>query len=235
MLPLHPKKPTPAAWLALALIVALMFGCKPDVSREDVDSEKGNAKVEPDDPIPFGYKCSWLAIKSVKSDEIVSALGLVDTRQCNWKQGVGAAYKGDVFVSPPIRGWTLVVSFSLPDLEDMKREDRLIRLVKALSSRFDEVQYFGTHRVVEYHGWIRAKRGEIVRCYAYLGERGETLRDIGKRTKEENDLGLIYGESKFPSEQDVMSLAGAWSVNPTALHEFKLAKSTGQLGSFPKS
>lgn len=106
--------------------------------------------------------------------------------------------------------------------------------MRELGKKFIELQYFGTHRVVEYHGWLRMTKGEIVRQYAFLGERGETLRDDGKRTDEETELGLIYNDSKFPNEQNVMRLAAAWSIDPSSLDELKLDKSVGYLGSLPQ-
>jgi hypothetical protein len=190
--------------------------------------------VEPDSPVPFGYKCAWLAIKTEDSQAVAQALGLQNGRKCGWREGIAAAYNGEVFVTPPVKGWVLAVSFALPEISEKTRPDQLSPLVKTLGKNFVEVQYFGTHRVVEYHGWLRATKGEIVRRYAYLGERGETLCDEGERTEEETKLGLIYNESKFPDEQHVMKLAGAWSIDPTSLDELKLEKSVGYLGSFPK-
>jgi len=190
--------------------------------------------VEPDSPIPFGYKCAWLAIKTDDSQDVVQALGLLNVRKCGWQKGIEAAYNGEVFVSPPIKGWVLAVSFSLPEILDKTRPDQLSPLVKTLGKKFAEFQYFGTHRVVEYHGWLRATKGEIVRRYAYLGERGETLCDEGKRSDEETQLGLIFNESRLPGEECVMQLAGAWSIDPTRLDELKLEKSVGYLGSLSK-
>jgi hypothetical protein len=190
--------------------------------------------VEPDSPVPFGYKCAWLAIKTEDPQAVVEALGIQNVRKTGWHNGVAAAYNGAVFVTPAIKGWVLAASFSLPEIADKTRPDHLSLLVKWLSKKFPDVQYFGTHRVVEYHGWLRATKGEIVRRYAFLGERGETLSDEGKRTDEETSLDLIYNDSKFPNEQHVMQLAGAWSIDPSSLDDLKLEKSVGYLGSFPK-
>jgi hypothetical protein len=203
----------------------------PPSSRRDPDKEQA---VEPDSPVPFGYKCAWLAIKTEDPQAVTEALGLQNVRKSEWEKGVTAAYGGEVFVTPPIKRWVLAASFSLPEIVDKTRPDQLSPLVKTLGKKFVEVQYFGTHRVVEYHGWLRATKGEIVRRYAYLGERGETLCDEGKRTEEETKLGLIYNDSKFPNEQHVMELAAAWSIDPSSLDELKLGRSLGYLGSFPK-
>jgi hypothetical protein len=106
----------------------------------------------------------------------------------------------------------------------------------SLSKRFPDVQYFGTYRVEEYHGWARAINGKIVRQYAYWGSEGETIFDIGKPTDEEERLGLIFnGDTTFPHEGDVMKLAGAWSIDPTTLHQIVAETGIGYLGLYPEN
>lgn len=218
----------------LTLTALVNVSCQPSLPPENRTSDKEIAAMEPDSPVPFGYKCAWLTIQTEDAEAVVTALGLTDVQKCNWQNGIEAAYRGDVFISPATKGWVFVVSFSLPDIPEKNREDHLAPLISVLSKRFPDVQYFGTHRVVEYHGWIRAKKGSIVRRYAYLGDRGETLCDEGGRTEEETRLGLVYNESKLPQEQDVMKLAGAWSLDPTILDQLKLGKGIGHLGLLPK-
>ncbi len=75
-----------------------------------------------------------------------------------------------------------------------------------------------------------------MRLYGYLGERGETLFDIGAQTDAEVSLGFRFfderspeaGDPKsdywaedltFPDEGHVMQLAGKWSIDPTTLEE----------------
>ncbi len=107
-------------------------------------------------------------------------------------------------------------------------------MISSLAKEFPDVQYYGTHRIVEYHGWLCAKNGKIVRRYAYLGDQGVILCDEGERTEEEKKLGFAFDESKFPSENDVMKIAGAWSINPATLDEQDFGKGVGYLGAFPK-
>ena len=38
--------------------------------------ERGAGVAMPDCPIPFGYKTSWLCVKSDSPEEVISALGL---------------------------------------------------------------------------------------------------------------------------------------------------------------
>ena len=189
---------------------------------------------EPDEPIPFGYKCAWLAIKTEAPEAVVAALRLSGVKKCNWITGIPAAYKGSLFVTPVVKGWVLAIGLSLPDISERGRPDRLTPLVEWLGEKFDEIQYFGTHRIVGYQAWLRWRSGEIERRFAYLGERDETLRDDGDRTDEEVSLGLIYDDSRTPDEEDVTKLAGAWSIDPTLLDALNLGKGVGYLGSFPK-
>jgi hypothetical protein len=96
-----------------------------------------------------------------------------------------------------------------------------------------EVQYFATHRVAEAHTWSRAVGGKLLRAYRYVGEAGEVELDIGEKTSAEAELGFTFfdGSSpeaqsdgywerddlRLPTEEDVMNLAGRWSVNPSIL------------------
>src|SRR5262245_13351295 len=87
--------------------------------------------VQADSPVPFGYKCAWLAIKTDDPQAVVEALGLKNVRKIGWEKGIAAAYGGEVFVTPPIKGWVLAASFSLPEIADKTRPDHLSPLVKA--------------------------------------------------------------------------------------------------------
>jgi len=190
---------------------------------------------KPDKPVPFGYKVAWLAIRSEKPREVAEALGLVKIQDSAWSEGLQAAGRGDVFVSPPVQGWVLVVSSSLPDAGDGKSTDKCTPLLSRLGKRFPDVQYFATHRVVEYHAWARLKNGVVVRQFAYLGERGEVSWDNGSQTPEEVQLGFKFDAEKgfYPDEEDVLHLAEAWSINPMKLDALGLAASLGLAGRLP--
>jgi hypothetical protein len=142
----------------LGLFTVLIASCQPTEQKSPPLRSSIPDKepvVESDSPEPFGFKCAWLAIKTEDSPAVAQALGLQNGRKCGWQKGIAAAYAGDVFVTPPIKGWVLAVSFSLPEIHGNTRPDKLSPLVKMLSEKFAEVQYFGTHRVVEYHGRTR--------------------------------------------------------------------------------
>ncbi len=103
------------------------------------------------------------------------------------------------------------------------------KVVAELSSRFSEAQGYATHRVVEYHHWIMAKHGQVVRCFAYLGESGEVLSNLDNATEAEKKLrfGAQPPEQWTPSEQDVMAVAAAWSFDPTRLNSSSVPTANG--------
>lgn len=172
----------------------------------------------PDLPVGFGYKCQWIAVKTVDTEAVLAEMQLKNVQVANWNTGIKGAYEGYYFISPPILGWTLVINSIMPDLTDTKSPSPLTA-ISDLSQKFGEAYYFGTHRVVEYHAWAKAVNGQVVRAYGYLGEGGETLIDEGKISQEEmeNDLvftGFDVDEPKLPREGDVLFIAKKWTVDP---------------------
>ncbi|MCG5435410.1 hypothetical protein [Micromonospora foliorum] len=175
----------------------------------------------------FGHKLQWLAVRDRGADAVAAALNLSRPTPANWRDAVAAAYDdhGNWLLTPPLDRWTLAASRDVPAPED----DRFAAWLAALSRQLGEVQYFGTHRVVDYHGWGRASGGVVERAFAYLGERGEALIDVGERTIEEHALGVgaAYDEdepwddddeaSPWPDEDTVLTLAGHWSIDPRKL------------------
>lgn len=186
--------------------------------------------LTPDDPTPFGYKCMWFAVKTINPDEVVKEIGLKSPQRCNWKSGIAAAYEESVFVTPSVNGWTLVVGRGLPTIEDDERKKETETLLVKLSRHFGEVQHFGTHRVVGFNAWARAMNGEIVREFAYFGERGEKLYELGKPTAEELAVGFRSDAEFWPAESHVMQVAGKWSLDPTKLSSATDGKGAGWLG-----
>lgn len=183
-----------------------------------------NLDVQPDMPIPFGYKCQWMAVRSADTEGIVDKLCLSDIRKANWKTGMNAAYQELIFVSPPVNDWTFIIGASLPDLsEDHSAPNSITSQVVSLSKAFGEAQYFGNHRIVGYYAWMKAIDGEVIRVFAYSGERGEILENGGSPTEEEQALHIVYTEqdteateedARFPNEEDVLSIAMAWGGDP---------------------
>lgn len=247
-------------WFLLIAIVALAvvlwsFSRRPTTTLQapSIHAPKplDNIDTTPDAPMSFGYKMSWLALKTEDSAAVCGSLPVTNIQPANWRTGFVAAYGGHVFISPPVNGWTLVVSHQLPELPEEDRTDELTPLLASLSERFGEAQYFGTHRVVDYHAWALFTNGREVRAFAYLGERGEYLANRGDETDGESELGYDYfnpdapdAESEtywerddlcYPDEEHVMEVAGKWSVNPQTLEDLGLPNGTGWIGQYNSS
>lgn len=177
----------------------------------------------------FGYKIGWLALNAPSSPaEVAALLGLSNVRQTPWRDAVTAAYDGgpELLVTPRLPGasgieWVLVAGFQLLDTE--------LDIV-ALSARTGgEVHWYGTHRVVESHGWLRAVQGRLVRKFSTVGESGETV-SIGTPDRFEASLGIPAPtddeDALFDAaleagidEDTVMKVAGQWSVDPQTLDD----------------
>jgi len=189
----------------------------------------------PDLPVAFGYKCMWYAVKTDDKWKLADKLGLGNMSDCNWQTGVDKAYKGSVFITPVIQGWSLACGWGLSPAEGKDEIEEVKKVLVRLSREFGEAQYFCTHRVTEHHCWMKAIHGEVVRVYAYLGESGENLAVEGEPTEFEKTLNLVntfsdeasaidYAEREditWPYEQLVMEVAGHWSLDPSILEDRK--------------
>ena len=172
----------------------------------------------PDSPVPFGYKCSWLCVKADSPEEVIEKLGLKNPEPANWDKGIEMAYNGCDFVSPCLDGYVLVVGWGT-DVLTLAPE-----LLLDSAKKFPELQYFTTHRVVDYHAWVKYVDGKLVRGYAWVGCDGILLMNEGALTPEEERLGftnlLPSGNSDWekydtPDEDHVLEIAAAWGVDPS--------------------
>jgi hypothetical protein len=154
---------------------------------------------------------------------VIDTLHLREPRPSSWADGVAWAYNGGVFVTPPLRGYVLCVSFSL-DFPSGPFPGESTPVLERLAQRFDDVQYFFSYRVVERHAWARFKGGKRVRAFAISDF--QKYWDIGPRTEAESGIDLTC-----PSEDDVMKIAGQWSLNPTELETMGLEVTQGIRGS----
>jgi hypothetical protein len=160
----------------------------------------------PDRPVDFGYKQQWLAVWDRDPRAVAEALGLKDTEPSTWREGIERGYDlarhragefAEVFVSPPVLGWTLAVggvgvipAVGMP---------AFVPFLCSLSARLGHVQYFGNHRVSCFAAWAKAERGRIVRAYGAVDY--TTRVNIGDPTPEETELGFDFlDENATPSE-----------------------------------
>lgn len=199
-----------------------------------------------DTPIGFGYKTSWLAIKSNQQEHIATILGLWDIKASNWELGINSTQDKLVFISPTIDDWTLVIGSSLPSGDSDESLKKVKLLLKKLSKEFGEAHFYSTHRVVEFHCWIKSTNGSIERVYSFLGESGENIDVSGEPTEIEKKYNLINSLSQeaqnenyferedltYPDEELVMLIAGAWSINPITLDDRQDVKGLGILGRY---
>ena len=208
---------------------------------------------EPDAPRAFGYRMAWLAIKTESAASVIAALELNDVQSANWNCGIGTIYAADlsdtyVFVTPPVKGWTFVAGVPLPHPAGRSFVDKLTPLLGRLSSEFKDVQYFAAFPVIDFFAWARLERGKLIRAFA-IGDEG-VIWDRGRLTLEEKALGLklfdlrgIKGRTGdaggaiilHPTETQVLTLAGAWSIDPAALDRIDGIPATGWIARAPSS
>jgi hypothetical protein len=170
---------------------------------------------------PFRWPGAWLAVKSRNPLAVQSALGLHNPKPCSLIQGLAGEEK--LFISPPVKGWILVIGSGLPDpSEDV---DVCFRFLQDLSRKLGKVQFFSASRVLHYHAWVKADGGRIHRAYAWAGK---TLWIQGPASAAEKELQLKcfgYLESAEPAvfgQLDAASfnadkvplLAARWSIDP---------------------
>lgn len=200
---------------------------------------KNEKEIVADNPIGFGYKNKWLAIKSDSNEKVASFLKLKEIKKSNWKDGVQFGYGKGVFITPEINGWILVLGIDISDLEIESTKE----LLKSVSKEFGECQIFLTYRNVEYHFWGLARNGEIVRLYSYFSE-SDNLIIEGEPTEVEKGYNLVNSFSEesnkdgywrqenldIPNEEILMNIAEAWSINPTKIDKIPMIQGIGLIG-----
>ncbi|GLW29433.1 hypothetical protein [Actinoplanes regularis] len=181
----------------------------------------------------FGYKTSWLAVRGRTPQQVADALELHHQEAVDWATGTDRAYRYGIFVATPVPGWTLAHGRRHVPATFDATEAPFPGWLTGLSRRLGEVQFFANERVSDYHAWARAQDGELLRAYCF-GD-GEVPLFIGAPTADEIELGTGTrgGEEPdkeqwsdddwtawyetTPSEDEVMAIAGRWSIDPTTI------------------
>src|SRR5262249_769936 len=147
----------------------------------------------PDTPQPFGYKVLWFAVRASEPGAVLDALGFGEATPANWASGLSAIHSNEtaddpwVFIAPAVSGWTLAISRWFPypvgvgTHADIGRKFDL--LFSRLMKQFDDVQFFGSHRVSDFVTWARAQDNKTTRIFAYADD--EVLANVGEQTSEE--------------------------------------------------
>jgi hypothetical protein len=173
--------------------------------------------------VGFGPKQAWLAVREGEEAAVCAALGLRDLGTASWRDGIDLAYLTDdrLVLTPPLPGasdarWLLVTGRWL------LRAVLAVDVAELSATLGTEVQFFATYRVSELHRWQRAVDGVLMRAFEYVGETGEITEWRGEPDDAEAAIGLpaVLDDEVdiLVSEEDVMRLASAWSVDPSALN-----------------
>lgn len=192
----------------------------------------------------FNVPSRWLAIRSGNPQLVQAALRLNNPKPCSWEEGLSAAHEQKLFISPPIRGWVLVIGSNLPEPND--DVDKCFRFIVELSRKLGHVQFFSLNRAVNHHAWVHAEQGVIHRAYAWAGK---TLWNQGTMTRAEIELvvkcyGYGEGEERVDygrpdpavlNTERLPLLASRWSLDPTSIDARMLKENQGIAGRLSRS
>jgi hypothetical protein len=207
----------------------------------------------PDRPRALGRDTAWLAVRSEDTAAVATALGLSRLRPANWTSGVGAIYDSEissalVFITPPVKGWTIVAGEPLPLPAGDAFVDKMTPLLRRLGTQFPAVQFFASYPIIDFYAWARFEKSRRVRAFA-VGD-GELIWNAGKASQEERQLGLslieirgirerhgdVGGELQlYPTEEHVFAVAGGWSINPMAMETPRAPAGVGWVADAPRS
>ncbi len=169
------------------------------------------------------------------ADAVVRAVGLRTVLPANWAGGLAEVAAAGVFVTPPVRGVVLATG---PDLAAHDFDGALLPLLQRLSGAFGSAAWFRADTTADEFGWAIAVGGDLVRGYAYCGERGHVAWH-GDVTPQERALGCFVDDPRDGSDDDVKwwpdrrivhELAAAWSLDPDTLGALGAAPSAGAVG-----
>jgi hypothetical protein len=172
--------------------------------------------------VGFGGKQAWLAVRDTEPEAVLAGLGLRDLGDVPWRTGLDLAHLTDdrVAATPLLPGardtrWSLAVGryLLLPGSP--------LDVIGLSAELATEVQFFATHRVTELHRWQRGVGGALIRSFGYVGQTGEVTSWAGDPDPAEREAGLPGqfddDSTVLVSERDVLTVAGAWSIDPTTL------------------
>lgn len=116
-----------------------------------------------------------------------------------------------------------------------------------MAEQIPDFYYFSSYRVSDYYAWVAIKEGAIHRAYSTIQD--EVAVDMGEQTIEEKNLNFNFIKNnddydlfikneengdeqdlRFVDEEDVISIATAWSINPLLLDSESQSKDLGTVG-----
>ena len=238
-----------SCWRALLQTIHDM---RPQRSGDAPPTPHWTTYLDPTPDVPLGidsYKSSWIAVQGNDPLQLAQHLGLKDIHETNWRSGlyIRKEYSmSHVFVSPVMAGWLLAQGTALPTSlhgKDPRSAPYPLLMLQELGQLYDQVYYFNTNRITDYHTWVRVENGKLVRafdCYAH-----EVRIDTGKLIPPESEIEYFkhpareitdeYGDSSLtPDEDDVLRVARAWVGCPMPNGFQDERPSTGFIGVVPR-
>jgi hypothetical protein len=155
----------------------------------------------------------------------------------NWEGGLAEARQQGVFVAPPVDGYVHVVGRDVAAAAP-HAETALLPLLQRASRVCGRAAWFHVDADADSFGWALAERGEIVRAYAFAGERGHVLW-VGEVTDAERRLDCFVDDPRdrsddetkwWPDRRIVHAMAAAWCRDPDALAGLDAPPGTGLVG-----
>ena len=218
-----------ALLIAMITAVVVCIGVLRLIARRELRRRASEPVILPPPPLSaalFDAPSRWLAVRGQNPHVVESALAVHNSRACSWSDALATPFEPRLFISPPVKGWILVMGCDLPDPAD--DVDDCFKFLVNLSRKLGEVQFFSRNRAIAHHGWARLEDGNVVRAYAWAGE---TLWNQGTVTQPERDLklrclgytqrsevlGLAEREVLAANTERVIRLAAAWSLDPTSV------------------
>ncbi len=168
-------------------------------------------------PVAFGPQNHWLAIKTKDVNEVIHMLDIKDCKETPWEEGLEAISRSDlkVFVTPPVKGWTFVISAFLDGIYSEKETEHVLC---ALSRKFGEAQLYCLYaKTVEIRQWAKAENGDILRWALCNYENGDIKIHGGTTPEEKNIPGFPDKPEDYWSvePEHVFAIAGQWSLDPS--------------------
>ena len=188
--------------------------------------------VYPDSPIGFGRKINYLAIKSNDISLVKSVIYKnKQAKRTNWAKGIQGAYNNFTYITAPLNNWIFVLNpkFPFDDISTVNCQNTL----KKISENFEEVQFYGNHRVSGYTMWSKIQDKRIIRAFSYAGgeffEMGE-VSSIEKEIIRKRKIDFAKDDLEFSrtakdwqclggNEDHPFEIAEKWSLNPENLNE----------------
>ena len=176
---------------------------------------------------------AWLAVRSVSTEAVKTALGLNRAAPCSWLEGLAGSH--EFFISPRVHGgWVIVTGLGLPNPSD--DVDATFLFLTSLSRKLGHVQYFYAEKFSRHHAWARLDDGCVTRGYAWTGE---TVWHQGPKTLPEIEAGFKlfnYGDPTATiadaemNFEKVPQLAARWSLDPAEVKLDSPRQSIGLAG-----